>query len=261
MRATLLGCGGSGGVPLATGDWGACDPAEPRNRRLRVSLLVESAGGTRILIDASPDLRQQALSVGGLDRLDAVLFTHAHADHCHGIDDLRRICRLMEGAIPAYGNKATMTELDERFGYVFAPMKPGLGWYKPHLPAQVVADEPFEIGPIRVTPFAQDHIVMETLGFRFDAGGKSLAYSIDLKNLGDAGFAVVAGVDLWIVDCLNLTENPIHSDLKRSLAWIERAKPKRALLSHMADDIAYEAVDCATPDHVAPACDGLEVVL
>jgi phosphoribosyl 1,2-cyclic phosphate phosphodiesterase len=259
MKVTILGCGPSAGVPQIGATYDDGFLADPRNHRLRSSICVEH-DGTAILVDTSPDLRQQLLN-GGITRLDAVLFTHAHADHCHGIDDLRRICRLMKGAIPAYGNKATMTELDERFGYVFAPMKPGLGWYKPHLPAQVVADEPFEIGPIRVTPFAQDHIVMETLGFRFDAGGKSLAYSIDLKNLGDAGFAVVAGVDLWIVDCLNLTENPIHSDLKRSLAWIERAKPKRALLSHMADDIAYEAVDGATPDHVAPAYDGLEVVL
>ena len=232
--------------------------ADPRNHRTRSSIYIEHQG-TVILVDTSPDLRQQLLR-SGIVRLDAVLFTHAHADHCHGIDDLRRICSLMDSAIPAYGNAATMAELEQRFGYVFEPMKPEIGWYKPHLPARVV-DGPFTIGPIRVTPFVQDHVVMDTLGFRFDVDGKSLVYSIDLKFLNDEGFAQVCGVDLWIVDCLNLTENPIHSDLKRSLAWIERAKPKRAVLSHMSDDMAYEEVDRLTPSHVAPAYDGLEIIV
>jgi phosphoribosyl 1,2-cyclic phosphate phosphodiesterase len=259
MKVTILGCGPSAGVPQIGATYDAAFLADPRNYRTRSSICVEHQG-TAVLVDTSPDLRQQLLR-SGIERLDAVLFTHAHADHCHGIDDLRRVCKLMRSAIPAYGNAATMAELGQRFGYVFEPMKPDMGWYKPHLPAHVVATEPFTIGPMRVTPFVQDHIVMETLGFRFDVDGKSLAYSIDLKNLDAAGFAVVSGIDLWIVDCLNLTENPIHSDLKRSLAWIERAKPKRALLSHMADDIAYEEIDRLTPDHVAPAYDGLKIVL
>jgi len=232
--------------------------ADRRNHRLRSSILVEH-GDTVILVDTSPDLRQQLLAAG-ISRLDGVLFTHAHADHCHGIDDLRRICRVMKAPIPAYGNAQTLAELQQRFGYVFEPLDLKLGWYKPHLPPHV-ADKPFDIGPIRVTPFAQDHIVMETLGFRFDAGGKSLAYSIDLKNLSDQAFEVVSGIDLWIVDCLNMTENPIHSDLKRSLAWIERAMPKRALLSHMSDDMAYDEVNRLTPNNVEPAYDGLEIVL
>ena len=258
MKLTILGCGPSAGVPQLGAVYDSGFLADPRNHRLRSSVCVEH-DGTIVLVDTSPDLRRQLLNAA-ITRLDAVLFTHAHADHCHGIDDLRRVCRIMDSAIPAYGNAATLDELKRRFGYVFEPPDPKLGWYKPHLPARIV-DKPFDIGPIRVTPFVQDHIVMETLGFRFDAGGKSLAYSIDLKNLDDVGFEVVSNVDLWIVDCLNLTENPIHSDLKRSLAWIERARPKRALLSHMSDDMAYDEVDRLTPDHVHPAFDGLEIVL
>ncbi len=258
MKVTILGCGPSGGVPQIGATYDDALLADPRNHRLRSSICVEHEG-TVVLVDTSPDLRQQLLRAR-IERIDAVLFTHAHADHCHGIDDLRRVCRIMNSPIPAYGNAATLAELKDRFGYIFEPMERRYGWYKPHMPAHLI-EKPFDIGPIHVTPFVQDHVVMETLGFRFDAGGKSAAYSIDLKSLDDAGFAHVTGVDLWIVDCLNLTENPIHSDLQRTLAWIERARPKRALLSHMSDDMAYEEVDGLTPDHVAPAYDGLEIVV
>ena len=259
MKAIILGCGPSAGVPQigAVYDDDAY-LADPRNHRTRSSFLIEHEE-TRILVDTSPDLRQQMLR-HEITRLDAVLFSHAHADHCHGIDDLKRLCRTADKALPAYGNQQAMDNLQTRFGYIFEPMNPNLGWYKPHLLANVVS-EPLAIGPIRVTPFAQDHVVMETLGFRFDADGKSVAYSIDLKHLDDAAFDVIGGVDLWVVDCQNMEENPIHSDLKRTLAWIERAKPRRAVLSHMSDDIDYATIDSLTPGHVEPAYDGLTISL
>lgn len=259
MKAIILGCGPSAGVPQIGEVYDDAYLADPRNNRTRSSFLIEHEE-TRILVDTSPDLRQQLLR-HAITRLDAVLFSHAHADHCHGIDDLRRLCREADNALPAYGNRRAMDELQERFGYIFEPMNPKFGWYKPHLLANVVATEPFDIGPIRVTPFAQDHVVMETLGFRFDAGGRSAAYSIDLKHLDDAAFDVIGGIDLWVVDCQNMEENPIHSDLKRTLGWIERAKPRRAVLSHMSDDIDYATIDSLTPGHVQPAHDGLEISL
>lgn len=259
MKAIILGCGPSAGVPQLGETYPEGMLDDPRNHRTRASILVEH-DGTRILVDTSPDLRQQLLR-HDISRLDAVCFSHAHADHCHGIDDLRRVCRIMDSAIPAYANATCMAELHQRFGYVLEPNDPRYGWYAPQLLPHTVAREPFTVGPITVTPFIQDHIVMETLGFRFDAGGRSLAYSTDLKHLDDAGFAVVSGIDLWIVDCQNLTENPIHSDLARTLGWIERARPRRAVLTHMSQDMIWQEVDAMTPDHVVPAWDGQEIVL
>ena len=259
MTAIVLGCGPSAGVPQLGDSYLGGMLDDPRNHRTRSSVLIEH-DGTRILVDTSPDLRQQLLR-HGIDRLDAVCYSHAHADHCHGIDDLRRICRTMDRALPAYANGTCIDELRTRFGYVFEPNDPRYGWYAPQLIPHVVATEPFAIGPITVTPFAQDHIVMETLGFRFDAGSRSVAYSTDLKHLDDRGFAVVSGIDLWIVDCQNLTENPIHSDLARTLGWIERAEPSRAVLTHMSQDMIWEEVDRLTPDHVTPAWDGMEIDL
>ena len=259
MKAIVLGCGPSAGVPQLGESYPPGMLEDPRNHRTRASILVEHAG-TQILVDTSPDLRQQLLR-HQVSRLDAVCFSHAHADHCHGIDDLRRICRIMDSAIPAYANGPCIDELEQRFGYVFEPNDPRYGWYAPQLLAHRVATEPFRVGPVTVTPFAQDHVVMETLGFRFDAAGSSLAYSTDLKDLDDRGFEVVAGIDLWIVDCQNLTENPIHSDLERTLGWIERARPRRAVLTHMSQDMIWSAVEAMTPGHVTPAWDGMEIVL
>lgn len=259
MKAILLGCGPSAGVPQLGERYPEGMLEDSRNLRTRASILVEHQG-TQILVDTSPDLRQQLLR-HDVTRLDAVCFTHAHADHCHGIDDLRRICRIMDSAIPAYANRTCLDELQQRFAYVFEPNDPRYGWYAPQLLPNVAATVPFQVGPVTVTPFAQDHIVMETLGFRFDAGGTSVAYSTDLKHLGDRGFDVVSGVDLWIVDCQNLTENPIHSDLERTLGWIERAKPKRAVLTHMSQDMIWTDIDARTPDHVTPGWDGWEIGL
>ena len=259
MKVIVLGCGPSAGVPQIDNDYPEGMLDDPRNHRMRSSIAVEH-NGTWILVDTSPDLRRQLLD-NAITRLDAVCYTHPHADHCHGIDDLRRVCQAMDSAIPAYGNAETLKEVDKRFGYVFEAKDPRYGWYAPTLLPQTVSTESFAVGSIRVAPFAQDHVVMETLGFRFDAGGASVAYSTDLKNLDDEGFNVVSGVDLWIVDCQNLTENPIHGDLQRTLGWIKRAGPKRAVLTHMSQDMIWDEVDSLTPDHVAPAWDGMTIDL
>src|SRR5437763_3541922 len=183
MKVRILGCGGSGGVPLVGGVWGACDPAEQRNRRRRASILVEDEA-TTLLVDTSPDLREQLLDAG-TRRLDAVLFTHAHADHLHGIDDLRGMNRLVRAALPVYADRRTLAVIEERFDYVFRPLE-GASFYKPTLTPHAIEGE-FTIGGIRVVPFVQDHGFSKTLGFRI--GG--MAYSTDVVELDEAAFAAL----------------------------------------------------------------------
>ena len=254
MRVRILGCGGSGGVPTIGGDWGACDPTEPKNRRRRVSILVEE-GATAILVDTSPDLREQLLDAG-TQRLDAVLFTHAHADHLHGIDDLRGMNRLMRQPIPVYGDPATLQQIERRFGYVFAPLEFGNSFYKPTLTPHAITG-PFEIAGVKIVPFEQDHGFSKTLGLRIGA----MAYSTDVVGLDDAAFAVLGGLDLWIVDCLRYEPHPTHSHLARTLEWIARAKPRRAVLTHMDPGFDYETLRRELPAGVEPGYDGMVIEL
>jgi phosphoribosyl 1,2-cyclic phosphate phosphodiesterase len=252
MKVTILGCGGSGGVPLIGGNWGSCDPANPKNRRRRCSILVEDAGGA-LLVDTSPDCREQLLDAE-VTWLDAVLYTHAHADHLHGIDDLRAMNRLMRRPIPAYANPETLRRIEERFDYVFAPLEPGSGFYKPTLDARPI-EGPFRIAGIDVQPFEQDHGFSTTLGFRFGP----LAYSTDVVELDDAAFATLAGVEVWIVDCLRREPHPTHSHLEKTLAWIERVKPRRAIFTHMDVWLDYDELRRELPAHVEPGYDGLAI--
>jgi len=249
VKITILGCGSSMGVPLIGGDWGACDPAEPRNRRRRVSILVES-GPTRVLVDTSPDLREQLLAAG-VNALDAVLYTHAHADHLHGIDDLRAINVALKAPLDIHADAATLDLIRERFGYVFQPLK-GDYFYKPTLVPKLV-DGPFAVGGIAVTPFVQDHGFSSTLGYRFG----SVAYSTDVVTLDERAFAALAGIDLWIVDAFRLEPHATHSHLDRTLGWIERVKPKRAVLTHMSQGMDYATLKRRLPAHVEPAYDGM----
>ncbi len=254
-RVTVLGCGGSGGVPLIGGDWGACNPANPRNRRRRVSILVE-AGGRNILIDTSPDLRAQLLDAG-VARIDAVLYTHDHADHCHGIDDLRFLSRESDRPpIPAYGTAPTLEALTQRFGYIFRQASGGSSLlYRPFLEPRTV-DGPFRIGPVQVVPFEQDHgFGTTTTGYRI--GG--VAYSTDVVDLNDEAFAILEGLDLWIVDCLRFEPHPTHAHFERTLAWIERAKPRRAVLTHLNHMVDYDALAARCPPGVEPGYDGLVI--
>jgi len=253
MRVTILGCGASTGVPVIGGNWGRCDPTDRRNRRRRVSVLVE-VGAVVILIDTSPDLREQLLDAR-VARLDAVLLTHAHADHLHGIDDLRSINRLMQRPIPLYADAQTLSELGQRFGYVLKPVTEGR-YYKPTLVPHVIGGW-FEIHGIPVVPFEQDHGFSTTLGFRI--GG--MAYSTDVTDLDDAAFAAIEGVELWIVDCLRREPHPTHSHLAKTLSWIARAAPRRAVLTHMDQSMDYRELNAELPNGVEPGQDGLVIEL
>ncbi|HWI27273.1 MAG TPA: MBL fold metallo-hydrolase [Stellaceae bacterium] len=256
MRVTMLGCGPSWGVPRIGGGWGACDPADPRNRRRRCSVLVED-GGKTLLIDTSPDLREQLLAAG-VSRVDAVLFTHAHADHLHGIDDLRSVNQLMQSPIPIFGDAATLAEIRSRFGYVFTPLESDrqTTYYKPVLEPHIVEGR-FSAAGVAVTAFAQDHGFSSTLGFRI--GG--FAYSTDVIELDDAAFATLSGVEVWIVDCIRRRPHVTHSHLEKTLGWIARARPRRAVLTHMDESFDYESLSRELPSGVEPGHDGLTIEL
>lgn len=254
VRVTVLGCGGSAGVPLIGNDWGSCDPADPRNRRTRPSILVE-VDGLAILIDTSPDLREQLIA-NQVRRIDAVLWTHGHADHTHGIDDLRGVNIMMGGPLPGYADRETMASLCSRFGYVFEPLRYGaMMFYKPHIEPRLI-DGPVEIGRVVVTPIVQDHGFSASLGFRIGA----FAYSTDVVRLDEAAFALLEGIDTWIVDCVRVApEHPVHAHLPITLEWIERVRPKRAFLTHMNHTMDYETVRAMLPPGVLPAHDGLVI--
>lgn len=253
MRVTILGCGGSNGVPLVGGSWGACDPDEPRNRRRRVSILVEQ-GDTRILVDTSPDLREQLIDAK-VEWLTAVVYTHAHADHLHGLDDLRPLNYLMNRPIPIYATPETMREIRQRFGYALEPMPLDGQFIRPALIPVPITSPSFRIGGIDVRCFPQDHGPGgETLGLRF---GK-LAYSTDVARLSEAAFEALEGVDLWIVDCLrDGPPHPTHAHFDLVMAWIGRVHPRRTVLTHLSHHLDYRSLLAKCPTGTEPAYDGM----
>ena len=258
MKVTILGCGGSGGVPFVDGtpggNWGVCDPANPRNRRRRVSILVES-GGTTVLVDASPDARAQLLDAR-VRRLDAVVFTHEHADHCHGLDELRGLMHTRGAPIDAYMDTRTRRELTTRFAYAFASSHDPGSLYRPVF-RDCALDGPVRIGPLDVVPFVQGHGPETSLGLRFGP----VAYSTDAAALDESAFAALAGIQVWIVDCLRDKPHPTHSHVAQTLGWIERVKPARAILTHMNHQIDYEDLRRRCPAGVEPAHDGMVIDL
>lgn len=240
---------------MVGGVWGECDPAEPRNRRRRASILVE-IGPVALLIDSSPDCRAQLLDAG-IDRLDAVIYTHAHADHSHGIDDLRWINFAMHAPLPAYADADTLKVLGDRFPYVFTPLRPPsagqpVRYYKPVLIPHEISG-PFEVAGVTVTPFEQDHGFSKTLGFRIG----DFAYSTDVVALDEAAFAALEGIDTWVVDAFRRTPHPTHAHLELTLSWIDRIRPRRAALCHMGTDMDYRTLCAELPKGVEPAFDGL----
>jgi len=256
MRVTILGCGPSGGVPLIGNDWGDCDTENPRNRRRRASILVQEGDAT-LLVDTSPDMRMQLLDAG-VARLDGILFTHAHADHCHGIDEVRALNRAMGQSVAIYASAATMTELKQRFSYIFRPSDPAAGavFYKPSLIPTLI-EGPFEVAGVRVVPFVQNHGFSTSLGLRFGA----FAYSTDVVALDESAFATLEGIETWVVDCYRRTPHPTHTHLARTLEWIARVKPKRAILTHMDVQLDYETLRRELPAGVEPAFDGMVIEL
>jgi phosphoribosyl 1,2-cyclic phosphate phosphodiesterase len=259
---TILGCGSSGGVPRVGAGWGACDPNNPKNRRRRCSLLVErrsDAGVTRVLIDTTPDVREQLLDAR-VTRLDAVLFTHEHADHTHGIDDLRVLAIHQRQRIPVYLDEPTSAILRARFGYCFET--PSGSSYPAILDEhRLRPGRPVTIGgaggPIEALPLLQDHGDISALGFRF--GG--LAYSADIKAVPAASMTALAGLDVWIVDALRYTSHPSHFSVDDALAAIERVRPQRAILTNMHVDLDYETLHARLPARVEPAYDGMRITL
>mgnify|MGYP006424064259 CR=1 FL=1 len=254
LRVTMLGCGGSGGVPLTGGVWGDCDPADPRNRRRRPSILVEHAGG-KLLVDTSPDLREQLLDADVRD-LDAVLFTHAHADHCHGIDDLRALVYARGAPIPAFGTAATMADLTQRFAYAFSSSKVSGAFYSALLTDHTITPrESFTAAGLSCTAFEQSHGTMPTVGYRIGPVG----YSPDAAEIEAAGFDILSGVGLWIVDCLREAPHPTHAHMARTLSWIARVRPGRAVLTHMNHTLDYAHAAALCPPGVEPGRDGLVI--
>jgi len=262
MKITVLGCGGSGGVPVAGREaakgWGLADPANPKNRRLRVSVLIEGEADAdghrnRILIDTSPDLRQQMLD-NAITALDAVLFTHAHADHCHGLDELRGLVYARREPLDAFMDAQTREALTTRFGYAFVSSRDPDTLYPPLLNDRVI-DGPFQVGSIPVTPFRQQHGEETTLGVRCG----DIAYSTDASALDEAAFAALAGVKVWVVDCLRDDPHPTHSHVAQTLEWIARVKPERAVLTHMNERLDYEELLHRCPPGVEPGYDGLVI--
>ncbi len=263
LQFTILGCGSSGGVPRlsdAGGDWGDCDPNDPRNARRRCSMLVtrrEGAGETRVLIDTSPDLRMQLLDAG-IGRLDGIVYTHAHADHVHGIDDLRMIVFNTRKRMQVWADTPTSDALISRFGYAF--VQPDGSMYPPILDLNEIKGEVHvsgEGGTIRLTPFLVRHGSIDALGFRI--GG--LAYLPDVSDIPEAAWTTLQNLDIWVLDTLRRTPHPTHAHLAQSLEWIARAAPTRAVLTNMHIDLDYATLDAETPDHITPAYDGMTLTL
>jgi phosphoribosyl 1,2-cyclic phosphate phosphodiesterase len=266
LEATILGCGSSSGVPRlggpdGAGDWGACDPSNPKNRRQRCSLLVRrksTAGETSVLVDTSPDLHDQLLAARAA-KLDAVFITHDHADQLHGIDDLRPIAYLMRKRVDLYTDAGTLDVIRTRFGYCFET--PPDSGYPPILTAHTLPEpfRPMDVegagGAMPVEIFEQTHGRIRSLGFRFGP----IAYSSDVNHLSDEALSLLEGVDIWIVDALRYTPHPTHANVETALAWIARVKPRRAILTNLHIDLDYETLKRELPEGVEPAYDGLTV--
>jgi phosphoribosyl 1,2-cyclic phosphate phosphodiesterase len=250
VKITILGCGTSSGVPALGCDCEVCLSSDPKNKRRRVSILVEQ-GGKRLLVDTSPDLRAQLLD-DQITHLDGVILTHAHADHLHGIDDLRSVNFHMEASIDLWGSGKTLEMARQRFGYVFEP--PRNWWTRPSLDARELPHwQTTEIGGIAVLPFDQSHGRAISSGLRFG----DAAYSTDVKELSERAFEALAGVKLWIVDCVGYQEHPTHAHLDLTLEWIDRVKPERAVLTHMSHQFDYDNLRAQLPTGVEPGFDGM----
>lgn len=254
MKVTILGCGTSSGVPRIGNDWGDCDPNEPKNRRSRVSIAVESQNN-RILVDTSPDLRSQLLDCD-IDNMDQVIWTHDHADHCHGIDDLRQIFQTSREPIPSYGRSVTLDSLQKRFSYAFDGHK-----YYPSICEPKLLETEQMIGDVAVQCVDMPHGSITSAGLRFELNGKSVCYATDFGQITDEMRQLFHGCDLFIVDALRETPHPTHAHLDMTLDLIQSVQPKRSLLTHMDKSMDYNRLSAILPTGIAPAHDGCVVEL
>ncbi len=262
LSITILGCGSSGGVPRVGQGWGACDPNNPKNRRRRCSILLEqtaSGGGkTQVLIDTSPDLREQLLAEG-VTHLDGIFLTHPHADHTHGIDDVRPLVIMAHRKIDVYMDDPTSAVVRANFGYIFTT--PSGSQYPPllndrRLTAGVAVRIEGAGGTIEATPFRLEHGEIDALGFRFG----NIAYSPDLNAIPAESLGWLEGLDLWIVDALRYTPHPSHFSLPETLDWIAKLQPKRAILTNLHTDLDFDRLKAELPPNVEPAFDGMRII-
>ncbi len=251
MKVRILGSGTSSGVPRIGNDWGACDPTEPRNRRTRASILIEHEG-TRILVDTGPDMREQLLAAD-VGVVDAVIWTHAHADHVFGIDDLRQVYHARGSPVPGFARPSTATALRRQFGYVFE----GAGGYPPTVDLRPLDDE-VVIGSVRVRVADQPHGSITSAGLRFEAAAVAIGYATDISDMTGDLHALYTGLDVWIVDALRRRPHPSHADLPTVLGWIDTLKPQAAVLIHMDQSMDYRTLCAELPTGVEPGYDGWE---
>lgn len=254
MKVRILGCGTSTGVPKIGNEWGECDPDEPRNARLRTSILVES-GGERMLVDCGPDLRRQLLDAA-VNKLDGVIVTHTHGDHCHGIDELRPVAQAVGGPVPLHARADVLEELNERFAYVFAQSE----FYRPIAEGRELGTE-LTFGNARTRFVDQPHGGPTTLGMRFDEAGKSAAYAIDFSDLTDDMADLYKGSDLWIADCLTRRPHPTHMHLDRLLGLARELGVGQLVTVHMGNGLDYRTLVDELPDWACPGYDGMEISL
>lgn len=252
MKIRILGSGTSSGVPRIGNDWGACDPGDPRNRRTRASALVET-DTTRILIDTSPDMREQLLAANTGD-IDAVIWTHDHADHCHGIDDLRQVYHARGRPVRGLARRDTLANLATRFAYAFT----GRAGYPPTIDGGELPDA-LTIGDISIRVVDQPHGNIRSAGLRFEHGGKSIGYATDFHTLTAEMHAAYTGLDIWVVDALRREPHPSHATVDAVLDWVHELKPGRSALIHMDQSLDYATLAATLPQGVQPGYDGLEL--
>lgn len=256
----MLGCGGSAGVPQlggvdGTGDWGACDKNEPRNRRTRSSIIIQGEAGQRLLIDCSPDMRAQLLACA-VPQIDAILFTHAHADHVLGMDDIRILNRIVKRPIEAFAETTTIAELGRRFDYAFKEWTTQPHFFRPTLIKRPIAfGDVVETCGLTVQTFEQDHGFLSTVGMRVDGFG----YSTDVVTVSDQGFEILDGVDTWVVDCFQRVRHTTHANVDEVIGWFERVRPRRMILTHMGFDLDWDWLKKRLPDGIEPGFDGMVI--
>lgn len=261
MKAIVLGCGGSAGVPLiggldGRGDWGVCDPAEKRNRRTRSSIVLQGNDGRRILVDTSPDMRNQLIDQG-IRQIDALLYTHSHADHILGLDDVRILNRIIERPMPVRGDAHTLAELQRRFDYAFLPWRPP-GFIRPVLePEPVRPGEVVTLAGMDLGIFEQDHGFGTTLGLRLGR----FAYCTDVVDLSEAAWEMLAGVETWMVDCFQREPHRTHAWLGLVIEWAAKLGAKRTILTHMGHDMDWAWMMRNLPRGFEPAYDGMEITI